>query len=63
MNYSYSKKKFSGRAKPDRIIGFPDNQLPDKWSCNVFENSGFSYLLLTAVNKHSGCDLLGCDTV
>jgi len=23
---------FTGKAKPIRIIGFPDNQLPDNWS-------------------------------
>jgi hypothetical protein len=23
---------FSGRAKQIRIVGFPDNQLPDNWS-------------------------------
>jgi hypothetical protein len=51
MKYSYSKNIFSGRAKTSRIIGFPDNQLPDKWSYNVFENFGFPYLLLTVVIK------------
>jgi hypothetical protein len=42
---------FTGRAKPYRIIGFPDNQLPDKWNCDVFANCGFPYLLLTVVTK------------
>jgi len=28
----YSKKIFTRRDKPNRIIGDPDNQLPDKWS-------------------------------
>ena len=23
-------------AKPKRIIGFPDNQIPDKWNSSVF---------------------------
>ena len=32
MQYNYSKKMFSRRAKPIRIIGNPDNQRPDKWS-------------------------------
>ena len=27
---------FTGRAKPIRIIGIPDNQRPDKWSFTVF---------------------------
>jgi hypothetical protein len=35
MWYNYSKKIFTGRAKPIRIIGEPDNQLPDKGSCIV----------------------------
>jgi hypothetical protein len=26
---------FTGRAKPNRIIGDPDTQLPDKWSSAV----------------------------
>jgi len=30
MYYNYSKKMFTGRAKPIRIIGEPDNQRPDK---------------------------------
>jgi hypothetical protein len=30
--------KFTRRAKPIRIIGDPDNQLPDKWSSTVLEN-------------------------
>jgi hypothetical protein len=28
MRYNYSKKMFTGRAKPVRIIGDPDNQRP-----------------------------------
>jgi len=28
--YSYSKEMFCGRAKPIRIIGDSDNQLPDE---------------------------------
>ena len=35
MYYNYSKKMFTGRAEPIRIIGEPDNQRPDKWSSNV----------------------------
>jgi len=26
---------FTGRAKPIRIIGDPDNELPDKWSYTI----------------------------
>jgi len=26
---------FNRRAKPIGIIGVPDNQRPDEWSCNV----------------------------
>jgi hypothetical protein len=63
MQYNCSKKMFSGRAKLPRIIEFPDNQLPDKWSSNAFENYGFPYLLVTVVSKTSGCGLLGFDTV
>ena len=29
IQYSYSKEMLMGRAKPIRIIGSPDNQLPD----------------------------------
>jgi len=27
---------FTGRTKPIRIIGDPDNQRLDKWSCTVY---------------------------
>jgi len=33
--YSYSRKMFNGRAEPFRIIGYPDNQSPDKWNSTV----------------------------
>ena len=32
MQYNYNKKMFTGRAKPIRIIGDPNNQRPDKRS-------------------------------
>jgi hypothetical protein len=32
LKYNYSKKMFTGRAKPIRIIGVPNNQRPDIWS-------------------------------
>ena len=35
MQYNYSQKIFTGTAKPIRIIGDPDNQLPDNWSSTV----------------------------
>jgi len=41
MQYNYSKKMFTGRAKQIRIIGEPDNQLPDKWRSTVFDNLTF----------------------
>ena len=37
MQYNYSKKMFTGRAKQIRIIGEPDNQRPDKWSCALLK--------------------------
>ena len=36
MCYNYSKKMFTGRAKPIRIIGDPDSQRPDEWSYTVY---------------------------
>ena len=39
VQYSYSKKMFTRRAKPFRIIGDPDNQRPDKWSSTVLHFS------------------------
>jgi hypothetical protein len=33
--YDYSKKMFTGRVKPIRIIGDPDNQRPDNWRSTV----------------------------
>ena len=36
MQYNYSKNMFTGRANPNRLIGDPDNQRPDKWSSTVF---------------------------
>jgi hypothetical protein len=35
MQYNYSKKMLTRRAKPSRIIGIPNNQRPDKWSSTV----------------------------
>ena len=35
MQHSYSKKMCTGRLKPFRIIGYPDNQRPDKWSPTI----------------------------
>jgi len=35
--YNYSRNIFSGRAKLFRIIGGPDNQLPDKWSSTAYQ--------------------------
>ena len=35
MQYNYSKKMFTGRSKPIRIIGEPDNQSPDDWRSTV----------------------------
>jgi hypothetical protein len=29
---------FTGKAKPIRIFGDPDNQLPDKWNSAVISN-------------------------
>jgi hypothetical protein len=33
--YNYSRKMFTRRANPIRIIGYPVNQHPDKQSCAV----------------------------
>ena len=35
MQYNCSKKMFSGRTKPFRVIGDPDSQRPVKRSSNV----------------------------
>jgi len=35
VQYNYSDKRFTGRAKQIRIIGEQDNQNPDKWSSTV----------------------------
>jgi hypothetical protein len=35
MQYNYSAKMFTRRAKPIRIICNPDNQRPDKCSATV----------------------------
>ena len=35
MQYNYSKKMFTRRAKPIRIIGDLDSHRPNKWSYNV----------------------------
>jgi len=32
---------FTGRTKPIRIIGYPDNQFPDKWSSTVIRKIHF----------------------
>jgi hypothetical protein len=36
MQYSYSKKIFTGRNESIRIIGELDNQRPDEWSFTIF---------------------------
>ena len=38
MYYNYSNKLFTGRAKPIRIIGDPDNHLADEWSSTVLDS-------------------------
>jgi hypothetical protein len=69
MQYNYSMEMFIGKAKPIRIIGDPDNQLPDKWSSTVLAASqeglcssgtvvtnGSAYLSLLSVNLQiTGC--------
>ena len=37
MQYNYDNKLFSGRVKPFRIIGDPDDLRPDKLSSTVLE--------------------------
>ena len=36
MQYIYSTKMYTGRAKPKRIIGDPDSLRQNKWSSTVF---------------------------
>jgi hypothetical protein len=38
MQYNYSEKMITRRAKQIRIIGDPVNQRPDKWSSTVCQN-------------------------
>ena len=38
--------KFTGRTKPVRISGDPDNQSPDKWSSTVYT---FEYVVFKSV--------------
>jgi hypothetical protein len=40
MQYSYSKKIFTGRGKLIGIIGGPDDKCPDKWSYAVLTATG-----------------------
>jgi hypothetical protein len=35
MHYNWSKEMFSGRAKPIRVIGFP-NQFPVNWRSAIY---------------------------
>jgi len=35
IQFNSSKKMFTRRAKPIRIIGDPDNQVLDKWNSTV----------------------------
>jgi len=44
MQYNYSNKMFTRRAKPIQIIGDPDNLRPDK--CRSTVNTGALYILL-----------------
>ena len=55
MQYSYSKKMFTGRAKPIRIIGDPENHRPDERSSTVHGNNlyhGHSVNLLSSKASH-----------
>jgi len=36
MWYNYRKKMLIRRAKPNRMIDDPDNQLPDNWSSTLY---------------------------
>jgi hypothetical protein len=51
MQYNYIKKRFTRRAKPIRIIGDPDNQLPDKWSFTV--HNGLAIYISLLLRKRS----------
>jgi len=52
--YSYNKKIFTGRTKPIRIIGGPDNQLPNKWSSTVLQKVKGDRNILGTVQKNKG---------
>ena len=38
MWYNLSEKMFTGMAKPNRTVGYPDNQRAGKWSCTVLDS-------------------------
>jgi len=42
VQYNYSTKVFTRRAKPIWTIGDPDNQCPDMWSSTVIENDSLN---------------------
>jgi hypothetical protein len=39
VQFNYSKKMFNGKAKLIRLIGDPDEQLPNNWSSAVISVS------------------------
>jgi len=50
MQYSYSKKMLTRRAKPFRIIFDPDNQSPDKRSFDLLFDSVHKRILNGELN-------------
>ena len=53
VQYNYSTKMFTQRAKPICTIGDPDNQHPDMWSSTVIQNDSLNMqgVLLKGVNR------------
>ena len=59
MEYNYSKKMFTGRVKPIRIIGDSNNQRPDRWSSTVLS---IAVCILNGQSPccYSQCKHIGC---
>ena len=54
---NYSKEMFTGRAKPVRIIGDPDNQRTDEWSSTVIHSWHFQ-MCVTIIIFHNFFSLM-----
>jgi hypothetical protein len=60
IQYYYCEQMCTGRAKPLRIIGSPDNQQPDKWSSTAIITFDVQFTLVKHLLKPKGQNSYCC---